>query len=67
MRLSVLFGLAVGTAAMAQTSSVSYVDTYTDGLGYPARVAAGGGGIYVTDPPNNQVLEYDGTGTLLNT
>ena len=49
-------------------ADVTYVDTYTSGVTYPARLAAtAGGGIYVTDPPDNQVTEYDAAGNVVAT
>ena len=60
--------LVIVVAALGQTADLTHVDTFTDSLQYPGRVAAtGGGGIYVTDPPNNAIIEYDGSGVAQNT
>lgn len=40
----------------------------TEGILYPARVAAApGGGVYVTDPPMKLVASYDGAGAFVGT
>ncbi len=58
----------IGSAAYGQTSTLTYVDSYSGGALYPARLApAAGGGVYVTDPPNAQVVEYDSGGLVVNT
>lgn len=64
--ISVYFvAIAAATAAIGQTSNVTYEGTITTGLAYPARLApAPDGGVYVTDPPSKKVLYYDPTGLL---
>jgi len=58
--------IALTSATMGQTAQVNYADTFTNGLQYPARVTMdGGGGIYVTDPPSNQVVHLDAAGALI--
>jgi len=58
--------IALATAAVGQTSNVTYHSTISSGLAYPARLApAPGGGIYVTDPPMKLVAEYDATQALV--
>jgi predicted CXXCH cytochrome family protein len=51
-----------------QAPELTYADTFTTGLSDPGRLAlAPGGGIYVTDEPAGQVIEYDAAGAVLNT
>jgi len=58
--------IALTSATVGQTTQVSYAGTFTAGLQYPARVAMdGGGGLYVTDPPSNQVVHLDAAGALI--
>ncbi len=63
-----LLAVAIGTSLMGQTASLSHSGTINDGMRYPGRIAlTGGGGIYVTEQPTNQVLEYDSGGNLVGT
>ena len=60
--------IALASATVGQTSSVTHSATYVDGLTIPGRLAATtGGGIYVTDQVSDSVLEYDAAGVLVNT
>src|SRR3989337_2958819 len=60
--------IALATAAVGQTSNVTYQSTISTGLAYPARLApTPGGGVYVTDPPMNLFAEYDAGGALVGT
>ncbi len=60
--------IGIASAAIGQTSNLTYDTTYTDGLSYPARVApAGGGGVYVTDQQSGKIVELDAVGTAVNT
>ncbi|UCF32499.1 MAG: SMP-30/gluconolactonase/LRE family protein [Phycisphaerales bacterium] len=66
MTAALLFSVAIATAAAGQVD-VTHSGTIADSLQFPARLAASsGGGIYVTDQPNGQVLEYDAVGALVN-
>jgi len=57
--------IALTSATLGQTTSVTYADTFVAGQ-YPARVCAdGGGGIYVTDPTTNQVIQLDAAGATV--
>ncbi|RME40236.1 MAG: hypothetical protein D6788_03770, partial [Planctomycetota bacterium] len=70
-----LTAAAIAVLIPAQTANLTYVDTWTAGAAYPARVApipsggggGGGGVLYVTDPPNEAVVEYDATGAVVGT
>jgi len=63
-----IVAIASATAAIGQTSNVSYQSTITTGLSYPARLApAPGGGVFVTDPPMKLVAEYNAAGSLVGT
>lgn len=58
----------IASAAIAPAPNVTYVGTWKTNLNYPARLAsAPGGGIYVTDPPANQVIHYDSLGVWQHT
>jgi predicted CXXCH cytochrome family protein len=60
--------LALASAALGQTASLTYNSTVNQGMTYPGRLASdGGGGIYVTEPPTGSVLQYDATGALVGT
>jgi len=64
-RLACVAALVLTTAAFGQTSSLTYSNGFSIDLAYPARLAPrGGGGVYVTDPPTNQVIEYNADGTV---
>jgi len=66
--LFVVVALALASTALAQTATLTHQNTISQGLTYPGRLAAdGGGGIYVTEPPTGSVLHYDAAGTLLGT
>ncbi len=57
------FLIALTSATLGQSTSVTHVQTLASDLQYPARVSPdGGGGIYVTDPPMNQVIQLDAAG-----
>ncbi len=58
----------IASAAIAPAPSATYVGAWNTNLNYPARLAsAPGGGIYVTDPPSNQVIHYDSLGVWQHT
>ncbi len=58
--------VAVSSATLGQVPQLNHVDTYAVNLSYPARIASiNGGGIYVTDPPMNRVVEYDDLGAFV--
>ncbi len=60
--------VAIASATLGQAPSLTHVDTYATGFDFPARMAVvPGGGIYVTDPPNGQVVQLDGTGGVVGT
>ncbi|MEK6674896.1 MAG: NHL repeat-containing protein [Planctomycetota bacterium] len=60
--------LLLVSATLGQTSEVDHVATIATNLQYPARLApATGGGVYVTDPPTNQVVQFDATGAFVST
>ncbi|MCP4251159.1 MAG: hypothetical protein GY778_29325, partial [bacterium] len=66
MMAACLFALA--PILFGQTADLTHVDRFTDGLEYPARLAAvSGGGIYVTDPPNAQIIQLDALGAAVGT
>ncbi len=68
MSAAIFVAIAFSTASIGPTSNVTYVRTMTDGITYPARLApAPGGGLYVTDPPMKQVVEYPAAGPFLGT
>ncbi|UCG15345.1 MAG: SMP-30/gluconolactonase/LRE family protein [Phycisphaerales bacterium] len=55
------------SAVLGQTTGVTHSDTFTGGTDHPARLApAPGGGVYVTDTPGGQVVEYDAAGAVAN-
>ncbi|MBU0617533.1 MAG: SMP-30/gluconolactonase/LRE family protein, partial [Planctomycetes bacterium] len=63
------FSIAIVLALMGQLAmaDVSYLDTFT-GLEYPGRLApTAGGGIYVTDQPVGQIVEFDAAGEVIGT
>ena len=58
--LVVLLAVTVG-----QSAEVTYSDTFVGGVDFPARLApAPGGGVYVTDMPGAQIVEYDAVGAV---
>ncbi|HUU83463.1 MAG TPA: multiheme c-type cytochrome [Phycisphaerae bacterium] len=64
----VVYLIAAVVVAIGQTADLTHVDTFSTDLQYPGRLApALGGGIYVTDQPMNQVIEYDSFGTVVGT
>ena len=58
--------IAIASATMGQTSSVSYAGyTFSTDLSYPGRLApAPAAGVYVTDQPTDRVLQYDSAGAV---
>lgn len=66
MITSYFVAIALTASAIGQTSSVTYVQTMSTGLTYPARIAAGpSGAIYVTDPPGKAVVAHSAAGAFL--
>ncbi len=60
--------IAIASTVLGPAPELTYADTFTTGLTNPGRLAlAPGGGIYVTDEPAGQVIEYDAAGAVLNT
>jgi predicted CXXCH cytochrome family protein len=60
--------ILIASAAIAPAPTATYVGAWKTNLNYPARIAsAPGGGIYVTDPPSNQVIHYDSLGVWQHT
>lgn len=60
--------LLLMSVALGQTTDVTYADTWTNGISYPARMApVPTGGLYVTDPPLLQVVQYDTAGDVVGT
>lgn len=60
--------VAVASATIGQTTNLTHLDTYTDGLTTPGRLAAtSGGDLYVTDQASGEVLEFDAAGILVDT
>jgi len=65
MVLESVVAIALTTSVLGQSSILTNPNTITTDLAYPARLAPGpAGGIYVTDPPADQVLYFDSTGLL---
>jgi predicted CXXCH cytochrome family protein len=68
MTATTLLAIAIGTAAIGQSSDLTYVRSLTEDLTYPARVAGTpDGGVLVTEPPTKQVFYFDVAGTLAAT
>ncbi len=60
--------MAVASASVGQTSSLTPLDSYSTGMTAPGRLAAtAGGGVYVADQQGSALLEYDDVGTLVGT
>ncbi|MHC4611294.1 MAG: NHL repeat-containing protein, partial [Planctomycetota bacterium] len=60
--------IALASVLIGQTTNLTYDSTLTDELQYPARLAAAsGGGIYVTDPPTNRVIQFNASGVVVGT
>lgn len=64
---TILAVLATAAVTLAQAPVVNHTGALTP-VAQPARLAPdGGGGIYVTDPPNDMIVQDDGTGVVVGT
>ncbi len=58
--------ITLAAVTFGQTSHLTYADTFTTDLLSPGRLApAPGGGVYVTDQLNAQVVHYDASGGVV--
>ncbi len=58
--------IAIASVSVGPTSTVSHTGTISTGLHTPGRIAVpAGGGLFVTDQPNDQILQYDAAGALV--
>ncbi|MFH0980312.1 MAG: hypothetical protein V2A79_02075 [Planctomycetota bacterium] len=58
--------VTLAALTFGQTSSLTHMDTFTQDLQFPGRLApAPGGGVYVTDQPSGQVIHYDAGGGVV--
>ena len=60
--------MVVSMTVFGQSAELTHLDTMTDGLAYPGRIASSpGGGLYVTDQASGVIVEYDAVGAVVDT
>jgi OmcA/MtrC family decaheme c-type cytochrome len=58
--------ITLAAVTLSPTSNLTHTGTITQDVHYPGRLApAPGGGVYVTDPPMKQVVQYDAAGAVV--
>jgi predicted CXXCH cytochrome family protein len=68
MRSAFLVAVVLALVGPIATADVTYLDTFTGELQYPGRLApTAGGGVYVTDQPVGQIVEFDAAGAVVAT